>query len=78
MKYETKCSAPDLRAFSLEKLIALWEETSKAPMSPELPMVRGWLMDEIERREPDGFNAWLNQDAPDDSDLWMYILGLPF
>lgn len=67
-------TTPDMSAFSTKKLIELWEATNKAPMTPELPTVRGWLMDEIERREPRGFNAWLEQDTPRDEELRMYIL----
>jgi len=32
---------------------------------PELPTVRGWIMDEIERRDPEGFERWLDSDASD-------------
>ena len=31
-------------------------------------------MDEIERRNPDGFDAWLDQDSPEDQDLRRYVL----
>lgn len=47
-----------------------------APMRPslEVAIVRGWLLDEIEYREPDRFLSWLDADAPDE-DLPRYILG---
>jgi len=31
--------------------------------SPEIPTVRGWIMDEMEKRNPEAFNAWLSGDA---------------
>ena len=33
---------------------------------PNLPTVRGWIMDEIERRDPDGFERWMDSDLDDD------------
>ena len=62
-----------LKNSSLEKLLDLWElvDTLKGP---HVPTVRGWLMDEIERRNPDGFDAWLDQDSPEDQDLRRYVL----
>ena len=29
---------------------------------PNVYMVRGWIMDELERRNPDAFDAWLESD----------------
>ena len=62
-----------LKNSSLEKLLDLWELTDTLK-GPQVPTVRGWLMDEIERRNPDGFDAWLGQDAPEDQDLRRYVL----
>lgn len=62
-----------LKNSSLEKLLDLWELTDTLK-GPQVPTVRGWLMDEIERRNPDGFDAWLDQDAPEDQDLRRYVL----
>lgn len=31
-----------------------------------IPMVRGWLLDELERRDPEAFSAWIDGDAEDD------------
>ena len=55
-----------------EKLIELWELTTNND-NPETPTVRGWLMDEIEKRNPEGFEAWLDTDAEDET-LKDYIL----
>ena len=41
-----------LKAYSLDKLCDLWDLTENMN-SPEIPTVRGWLMDEIERRNPE-------------------------
>ena len=45
-----------LKNSSLAKLIDLWELTT-ALKGPQVPTVRGWLMDEIERRNPDGLRS---------------------
>jgi len=29
----------------------------------EMPTVRGWMMDELERRNPEAFEAWMMGDA---------------
>lgn len=73
-KYETATTPEQITTASLETLVGLWEQTNAAPFSLDLATVRGWLMDELERRDPDGFNAWLEQDTPEDSDLWQFIL----
>lgn len=62
-----------LKSYSLEKLCELWDLTENMN-GPEVPTVRGWLMDEIASRNPDGFDAWLDQDAPEDKDLRRYVL----
>ncbi len=62
-----------LRNMSLEKLVEIFELTSN--MNDEnIPTVRGWLMEEIEKRNPEGFDRWLDDDCPDDSRLRKYVL----
>ncbi len=62
-----------LRNMSLEKLVEIFELTSN--MNDEnIPTVRGWLMEEIEKRNPEGFGRWLDDDCPDDSRLRKYVL----
>lgn len=39
----------------------------------DVPTVRGWLMDEIEKRYPVAFDKWLDEDMPEDTDLRKYI-----
>ncbi len=62
-----------LKGCSLKKLCDLWDLTENMNGS-DVPMVRGWLMDEIASRNPDGFDAWLDQDCPEDKDLRHYVL----
>lgn len=65
-----------IKSSSTEKLLDIWETTDALDANnPEVPIVRGWLLDEIERRNPEGFDAWLEQDAPEDTDLRRFILG---
>lgn len=49
---------------SNEKLSMTWLLTEAMPMSEELAMTRGWLMDELETRmDADKFDAWLWTDG---------------
>ena len=36
------------------------------PYDPNLTTVRGWIMDETERRDPENFERWLDSDMDDD------------
>lgn len=47
-------------------LIRDFELTEAMPMTAELPIVRGWIMDELESRNPNAFWAWIdsNNDSP--------------
>lgn len=73
MNQSERTARNSLKGLSLEKLCDLWELT-ETQNTPEAPIVRGWLMDEIEARNPAGFDRWLSQDAPDDKDLRHYVL----
>lgn len=66
-------SPKKLRTLTDDQLLTAWESTEHLE-DPQCPTIRGWLMDEIERRYPEGFNAWLDQDAPEDSQLRKYIM----
>lgn len=35
--------------------------------------VRGWIMEELEERNPDAFNAWLDSDDCEDKTLRKYF-----
>lgn len=63
MKYETKCKPPDhIKSASTKKLLELWGLTESMKPSQELAVVRGWLMDELEARDPEGFEAWMDSE----------------
>ena len=64
MKYETKCKTPDhIKKASTKKLLELWSLTESMKHSQELAIVRGWLMDELEARDPEGFDRWMDNAA---------------
>lgn len=68
----TKKVMKTLEAMKTEKLLDLWEQTET--MNDEnIPTVRGWIMDEIEKRNPEAFDKWLDGDA-EDASLREYIL----
>ena len=41
--------------------------------TPELPIVRGWIMNELQRRNPKAFNAWLDSEDGTDASLRKYF-----
>ena len=47
---------------TIEGLIEAFEATD-SNNSPEIPTVRGWIMDEMEKRNAAAFNAWIEGDA---------------
>ena len=53
-------------------LLIQWELTSIIN-DANIPTVRGWLMDELEKRNPEAFNNWLESDA-EDEELKNYML----
>lgn len=57
---------------STENLLDIWEMTTNDNRDT-VPTVRGWLMDEFEARDPEGFAAWINLPSPEDKELRNYI-----
>lgn len=55
-----------------EKLLELWETTTDNN-DKNIPTVRGWLMEAIEKRNPAAFDRWLDEDAEDEN-LRYYIM----
>lgn len=65
-----------LKKMSIEQLIEQWEMTGlnyNENTGLEMTIVRGWIMDEIESREPEAFGAWYD-DFAEDEELRAYIL----
>lgn len=62
-----------LQTLTDDQLLTTWESTEHLE-DPQCPTIRGWLMEEIEQRYPVEFNAWLDQDAPEDRQLRKYIM----
>lgn len=58
-----------LSRLSIEQLIKEFDMTEAIPISLELSMVRGWIMDELEKRNPEAFDKWLDLDYPDNESL---------
>lgn len=40
---------------------------------PHIPTVRGWYMDELKRRDPEAYDAWLDQDNSTDESLYEFF-----
>lgn len=51
---------------SLNTLLDQWELTSIVN-DEHIPTVRGWLMDELEKRNPEAFDRWLDSEAEDET-----------
>ena len=62
-----------LQSMTLMDLIDEWELTTTIS-DPAIYEVRGWLMDEIAERNPQGFDAWLDSEDPRDEDLKHYVI----
>lgn len=58
-----------LSRLSTEQLIKEFDMPEDIPISLELSMVRGWIMDELEKRNPEAFDKWLDLDYPDNKSL---------
>lgn len=65
-----------MKKLSTSQLLDVWQMTTNCN-EPEIPLIRGWLMDEIERREPERFETWLELDEPNDNDL-RAVLDAPY
>lgn len=72
MTKQEKAAREMLANSTLGDLLDEWELTSNIN-DPKIAIVRGWLMDELESRNPEAFNAWLDQDAPEDNRLREYM-----
>lgn len=62
-----------LKAQTTEQLVTQFELTETQNLK-HTPTVRGWLMDEISERNPEGFERWLETECCEDKDLRSYII----
>ena len=60
-----------IKSLSTQQLISVFIDTSNNNDS-FIPEVRGWLMDELETRNPEAFDKWLSLDEPSDEDLYKF------
>lgn len=56
---------------TMSDLLNYWEWTT-TNNHPNIADVRGWLMDEFEKRNPQAFEKWLDENAKDE-DLRNYM-----
>lgn len=61
-----------IESLSTTQILRVWEWTTVAN-NEQIPMIREHLMNELERRNPQGFNAWLDKQEPRDIELRGYI-----
>ena len=54
-----------LAKMSLGQLIEIWKEVDKKKATKEIIKVRGWLLDELEKRNKDAFDKWIDNDFKD-------------
>lgn len=54
-----------IAGLTTSQLLGQWESTSDIA-DPNIPTVRGWLMDELEKRFPEQFDAWMDSDCRDE------------
>ena len=64
-----------LSRLSLEQLIKEFDMTEDMPASFEVSMVRGWIMDELEKRDSTAYDKWLDMDYPTNKALRELYLG---
>lgn len=58
-----KKAAGKLSLLSIENLCQMFEMTN-GDHSTESPVVRGWIMDELEKRDPVNFDRWIDEEDP--------------
>lgn len=73
VKMLEKIAMVNLEDRTLQQLVDMFEETTIIN-EEEICSVRGWLMDEIEKRNPKGFDKWLDLEEPEDKELRNYVL----
>jgi hypothetical protein len=72
VKIQVRKTKDLIRDFILTGTMMDAAHAAHKPYDPNLPTVRGWLMDEIERRYPEAFEKWMDSDLDDDG-LYQFI-----
>lgn len=72
MTNQEKTAREKISKLTLADLLHEWELTTSIN-TPEIAVVRGWLMDEFKARNPEAFDAWLEQDEPTDESLKNFM-----
>jgi hypothetical protein len=73
MTYTEKKAREMISNLTLPELIDEWELTSNINTA-EIHIVRGWLMDELEKRNPAAFDKWLDSENCLDTELKYYMM----
>lgn len=60
-----------LKAMATTDLIDTFIKTGESKDS-NIYIVRGWLMDELEERDPEAFDRWLESDFNNDEDITKF------
>lgn len=62
----------NFKTMTTERLIDLFVMTGNIA-DENIPTVRGWMMDELESRNSEAFEAWLDSETCEDKDLYNYF-----
>ena len=77
MKYSSIQTPEIIKLLSTGQLVEMFITTGQlvdaGHPNPYMYDLRGWIMDELEIRDPDAFNAWLDSDDNEDAGLRKYI-----
>lgn len=73
MTYTEKKAREMISNLTLPELLDEWELTLNINTA-EIHIVRGWLMDELEKRNPVAFDKWLESDECLDTELKYYMM----
>lgn len=58
----------------LRQLLEVFIESGRGDTySKEVYMVRGWIMAELEARDPEAFDAWLDSELNEDADVLKFF-----
>lgn len=61
-----------IKNMSTQQLIEVFILSGKTN-DPNIYIVRGWIMDELEARDPEAWDAFLESDDAEDADLLKYF-----